>query len=130
MLSAAALFENSKTSIPDLVTNIYVSLNDFSNTIDLSNKLFCIQFTPGGIIRRRWNLIQIDMESMMEVSPAYISNNLYWCISFTKHPDNNKKAMSYTDGGQTGAVIPNVPRQMILYMKNESLSDLVLFFVV
>ena len=39
----------------------------------------------------RWYLIQIDMESTMEVNPDYISNNLYWCVFLAKHPDNNKQ---------------------------------------
>ena len=40
MPSVAALFENLKISIPELETNICVSLDDLSNTVDLSNKLF------------------------------------------------------------------------------------------
>ena len=40
MPSAAALFENSKTSIPELETNICISLDDLSNTVDISDTLF------------------------------------------------------------------------------------------
>ena len=90
--SATSLFEDSKTPLPKIEEDICTSLDIFSDTVDLNNKLFFIQFTPEGTMRRRWYLIQIDIESTMEVNPDFLSNNLYWCIFLARHPNDNKKS--------------------------------------
>ena len=54
--------------------------------------IFFIQFTLEGTIRRYYYLIQINMASIIEVNPEYISNNLYWCVFLAKHPDDNTKS--------------------------------------
>ena len=72
--SVPALFEDSNTSIPALENTVCISLNDISNNVNLSDKLFCIQFTLVGTIHRQWYLIQVDIESTMEANPKFISN--------------------------------------------------------
>lgn len=43
-------------------------------------------------MKRRWYLIQVDMESTREVNPEYASNGEYWCVFLAKHHDNIKKS--------------------------------------
>ena len=40
----------------------------------------------------RQYLIQIDVESTMEVNLNYISKKLYWCVFLAKHLRDNKKS--------------------------------------
>ena len=50
--SAASLFKDSDTPILALETKICISLNALSDTVNISDKLFFIQYTPEGTIRR------------------------------------------------------------------------------
>ena len=89
---AASLFKDYNTPIPELETAICTSLDDLSDTVNISDKLFFIQYTPEGTMRRRWYLIQVDMESTLEANPDFITKNLYLCVLLSRHPDDNRKS--------------------------------------
>ena len=60
--SADSLFKDSDTLLPALETAIYTSLNDLSDTVNISDKFFFIQYTTEGIMCRHWYLIQVDID--------------------------------------------------------------------
>ena len=65
--------------------------------MNVSDKdLFFIQFTPSGTMRRKWYLIQIDIESTLELNPKYASNGELWCIFLARHPDDHKKSDEFS----------------------------------
>ena len=43
-------------------------------------------------MRRRWYLIQVDMESTLRVNKDYATNRKYLCIFLARHSDNTKKS--------------------------------------
>ena len=43
-------------------------------------------------MRRKWYLIQVEMESTAEVNPEYTSNNEFWCIFVARHMDDTRKS--------------------------------------
>ena len=56
------------------------------------DKLFFVQYTPEGTMRVRWYLVQVDIESTMEVNPNFINNGEYYCVFLAKHRDDNPKS--------------------------------------
>ena len=84
--------------------------------MDLSNKLFFIQYTPENTMRRRWYLIQVDMQSTREVNADFVTNGEYWCVFLSRHPHDEKKVTLYVGGGQNGIGTVAAPNQMILFM--------------
>ena len=87
--SAASLFEELYTSLPAIESIPCASLNDLPDVTVFSNKLFFIQFTPDGTMRRRWYLIQVDIEFTLEINLTFASNNLYWRVFLARNPDNH-----------------------------------------
>ena len=71
------LFQDSNTPRLPIETNTSIALDPITGDIDLSNQIFFIQYTPEGTLRRRWHLIQVDMESTLEVNPDFATNGLY-----------------------------------------------------
>ena len=90
--AAASLFEDSNNPITSVETETCVSLNDIPDVIDLSNKVFFVQFTPEDTMRERWYLIQVDIESTLELNPGFSSNNFYWCVFLAIYPDDHKQS--------------------------------------
>ena len=43
-------------------------------------------------MRRRWHLIQVDMESTLEVNPDFAANGLFWCVFLARHPSDHKSS--------------------------------------
>ena len=43
-------------------------------------------------MRRRWCLIQVDIESTLEINPSFASNSPYWCVFLAHHPDDHTKS--------------------------------------
>ena len=39
---------------------------------------------------RQWHLVQVDMESTIEINPNYATNGQYWCVFHYKHPTDNR----------------------------------------
>lgn len=72
-------------------TTSCVSLNDIPEVINLSNKLFFIQFTTNNTMRRRWYLIQVDIESTLDINPNFASDNFYWYAFLVRYPNDHKK---------------------------------------
>ena len=64
----------------------------YFNSVDLSNALFFIQFTPEGTMRMRWFLIQVDMSSTKVINSQYATNGKYWYIFLTHHLDDTNKS--------------------------------------
>lgn len=67
-------------------------LDPTPTTADFSDMLFFVQYTPEGTLRPRWYLVQVDMESTLEVNPGYATNNVCWCVFLARHPDDHKKS--------------------------------------
>ena len=43
-------------------------------------------------MRRRWYLIQVDIEPTLELNPDFASNHFYWCVFLARHPSDHKKS--------------------------------------
>ena len=95
MTPSIELFQDSNTPRPPFETNTNLALDRITDNIDLSNQLFFIQYTPEGTLRRRWYLIQVDMESTLEVNPDFASNGLFWCVFLARHPSDHKRSDEY-----------------------------------
>ena len=67
-------------------------------TLDLSNQLFFVQYTPADTMRRSWYLIQVDMPSTLEMNPNYATNGEYWCVFHFKHPSDIKLSNTNSRG--------------------------------
>ena len=89
---AATLFESIKTT-PPLIESHHCEtyITEFPPSMDLSDKLFFIQYTPENTMRRRWYLIQVDMQSTREVNADFVTNGEYWCVFLSRHPHDEKK---------------------------------------
>ena len=90
--AADKLFYESDLPSPTVEETTNSVLNPISDPVNFSNKLFFVQYTPEGTLRARWYLIQVDMESTLEVNPHYATDSLYWCVFLARHPDDNKKS--------------------------------------
>ena len=90
--SADKLFHDTGAPRPPIETVTNATLDPTPTTIDFSNKLFFVQYTPENTLRARWYLIQVDMESTMEANPSYATNNLYYCVFLARHPNDHKKS--------------------------------------
>ena len=65
--------------------------DDLHQTIQQSkDKLFFIQYTPDITLRPRWYLIQVYLQSTLEINPNYQCNHQYWCVFQTKHSNGQK----------------------------------------
>ena len=87
-------FHNSSLSRPTIEEVTSAALDPIPSTVEFSAKLFFVQYTPKGTLRPQWYLVQVDMESTLEVNPSYATNNLYWYVFLACHPDDHKKAMN------------------------------------
>ena len=56
---------------------------------------FFIWLTPEGTMRRRWFLIQVDMDSAREIHAQYTTNGEYLCIFLTRHPGDTNKSNTF-----------------------------------
>ena len=93
MSSNATLFEASNNDIPLIeLSSACDNIFPINVSMDLSDQLLFIQFTPDGTMRYRWYLIQVDMESTMQVNVEYSFNHIYWCVFLAKYQDDNKKS--------------------------------------
>jgi len=92
IISAAQLFEESGNVMP--TTEIMISPSETScrhdNIASSKDKLFFIKYTLDRTMCSRWYLVQIDIESTMEVNPDVLLNGNYWCMFLAKHPADNK----------------------------------------
>ena len=96
MPTAKALFDDVKASPPLVEVVTSKSLDVPQDSIDMSDKLFFIEFTPEGTLQRRWYLIQVDIPSTIEVNPDFASNHLYCFVFLAKHPTDIDKSDEYS----------------------------------
>jgi hypothetical protein len=96
MPTTKALFDDVKATPPLVEVVTSKSLDVPQASIGMSDKLFFIEFTPEGTLRRRWYLIQVDIPSTIEVNPDFASNHLYWCVFLAKHPTDISKSDEYS----------------------------------
>ena len=94
--SAGDLFQDSKECMSLIKIKFTPILNDLTKMIDMNNKLFFIQYAPDNSLRRRWYLIQVDMESTMDVNPSYATDHRFWCVFLAKYPDDSKKGDEFS----------------------------------
>jgi len=98
IIPAAQLFEESGNVMP--ATEIMILPSESScrhnNIASSKDKLFYIKYTPDQTMRSRWYLVQIDIESTMEVNPDVLSNGNYWCMFLAKHPEDNKRSDEFS----------------------------------
>ena len=85
---SSTLFEESNIKQPDIETE---ELDDYTKPCftaseynNLDNSLFFVTYVPEGTIKRKWYLIQIDMESTRDTNPEYASNGQFWCVFLAK----------------------------------------------
>jgi hypothetical protein len=94
MPSAEELFVESGTLFapPEIVEHID-TLNVTHDSIQASrDKLFFIRYTPAGTMRPRWFLVQVDIESTVEINPEFLQNGRYFCAFLAKHPNDARKS--------------------------------------
>ena len=92
MPSATTLFDAYNTRIPPRESSDITSFLDiFSNSVNLSDALFFIQFTPDNTMRCRWYLIQVYLDSTITMNKDHAVNRKYWYIFLSRHPDDRKK---------------------------------------
>ena len=72
-----------EVSPPSLHPTLHAPLN-------LHDELFFIQYNPDITLCRRWYLVQVDIESTLEMKPDYITNAEYWCVFHVRHPNDLK----------------------------------------
>ena len=90
MPSVSALNEDFNT-VPqdnDIVMTPIASSNFLSlhKSINISkDKLFFIPYAPEGTLMKRWNLIQVDMDTSLPLRNDYGTSMIYFCIFFAKH---------------------------------------------
>ncbi len=96
--STAKLHKETDTSPRvNLENQATITHNDsLSTSLSQSkDKVFFIKYLPEGMMRPKWYLIQVDLESTKELNPEYESNNKLWCIFCAKHPDDKYKSDEY-----------------------------------
>ena len=52
------------------------------------DKLFFVHFTPANTLRKRWYLVQVNIQDTAEVNPDYHNNHKYFCTFLAKHPSD------------------------------------------
>ena len=90
MPRADRLFDESGNELPAIECADRVDALVVPETLDLTNQLFFVQYTPADTMRRSWYLVQVDMPSTLEVNPQYAVNGEYWCVFHFKHPSDIK----------------------------------------
>lgn len=82
MPSAAAIFDVS-TIQPPLVecNNVISSFDLLRASMDLSDVLLFVQYTPEGTLRRGWYFIQIDMKCNTDANTGCASNVYYLYVT-------------------------------------------------
>ena len=95
MPSSDTLFKESKLPCPPIESVVNTILDESPVGLDMSDKLFFIEYTPEGTLQRRWYLVQVDIQSTCEVNPDYATNNLYWCVFLARHPDDKNRSDEY-----------------------------------
>ena len=90
--ASSTLFEEGDVKQPDVETE---ELEDYTRPCftsseynNLHNSLFFVVYVPDGTIKRKWYLIQVDIESTKVMNPEYASNGQFWCVFLAKHPDD------------------------------------------
>ena len=60
------------------------------------DKLLFIQYTPAGTMRRRWYLVQVDLDASKSICSTYIKDLAYYCHFLAKHPSDKNKSDEYS----------------------------------
>ena len=60
------------------------------------DKLLFIQYTPAGTMRRRWYLVQVDLDASKSICSTYIKDLSYYCHFLAKHPNDKNKSDEYS----------------------------------
>ena len=80
------------------------------------DKLLFIQYTPAGTMRRRWYLVQVDLDAPKSICSTYIKDLSYYCHFLAKHPNDKNKVTNIVVGGQIGINILATVLLPILYL--------------
>ena len=94
--TANELFQENGINMPPIEHSDSTDFTSIEAPTDLDNKLFFIQYTPEDTLRRRWYLVQIDMESTATANPDYATNGKYWCIFHYSHPNDKDKSDEFS----------------------------------
>ena len=86
MPTSSSLSEESRSLSLTIKVITCSTLDHCPEVIDLSGKLFFVEFTPEGTLLKHWYLIQVDIPLTCDVNPDYATNNSYWCVSLVRHP--------------------------------------------
>ena len=95
MPQADRIFDESGNELPVIECADRMDTLVVPATLGLSNQLFFVQYTPADTMRRSWYLVQVDMQSTLEINPQYELNGEYWCVFHFKHPSDTK--LSYAN---------------------------------
>ena len=87
------LFSESKTTIPLMEDQLIAPVSTptvQSITDSKDSKLFFIQFPPNQTLQARWYLVQIDMQSTIEINKDLPKDtSSYFCMFLAKHPSDS-----------------------------------------
>ena len=64
--------------------------------LQTKNKLWFVQYTPGGTIDRRWYLVQVDLEALAALYNDFTESVSYYCYFLAKHPSDAGKSDDFS----------------------------------
>ena len=86
------LFKYSCCDIPviEKVTILLLTINHIT-IVKSKDKVFFIWHTTDGIMKARFYLVQVDIESTLKNNPLCTNNGEDYCMFFTNHPKRKYK---------------------------------------
>ena len=89
-------FETDMTNIPPIEIIFHESNGcKHANILASQSKLFFIKYTLENILRQRWYLVQIYLETTLKVNKDHSARDSYNCVFLNKYPNNTSKSNEF-----------------------------------
>ena len=99
-VSVTEIFNENGTDLDNVppieVTTVHKERCTHADIMNSKHKLFFIKYTPEQTLRQRWYLIQVDLETTLELNKDSTNIDSYHCVFLARHPSDIKKSDEFS----------------------------------